>query len=474
MMINWRTLMLAGGLLSLAGFTSPERAPDTHPLLQKVAVSLSTTKTTSTGRRVVPTSYALDIVLQGPGQVRVEPSTLLCTQTCRVNVYNKNSKMKLVAREGAAAKFVGWAGACTSTTNTCEVTVSSSLSVTAKFIDAKDVNILNYGAVASATTNNQTAIQNAINDAAKKGVNVFVPAGAFGYSGVLNVNGPVKLYGLGDSSVLNALDPRNETIFIRGKGASVQLLKLTQAPNTVTRQDPFEAQRITVFNATDWTIDQVNIDSSAAAGIMMAGSSNGVISNSKVSNTLADSIHVTGGSSFITITKNVVNNSGDDGIAVVSYGHDALSHDVVATGNKITNNKWGRGMTVVGGSNVRYENNFVSNVPQWSCFLIAQEGAYNTHPGSNIVIKNNTVENCGGTGGHAGIFLIGDNKPNTNITVQNNLVLQTGSKPTISVVGQNSNVVLENNKVQGVAVYVQTPSQVTKNVAWTSGTVGMQ
>ncbi len=336
----------------------------------------------------------------------------------------------------------------------------------------KDLSIASFGAVASATVNNIVAIQNAIDAAAKQGVNVYVPTGTYGYSGVIQLSGPVRLYGFGEASVLHALDPYKETIFLKGKGATLQRLKLTVVANTVTRQNPYECQRVTVLSATNWTIDHVDIEGGSAAGIMMAGSSNGTVTNNRVSNTLADSIHVTGGSSFITITGNVVTNSGDDGIAVVSYGQDAQSHDVLASNNKISNNKWGRGMTVVGGYNVQYINNHVANVPQWSCFLIAQESSYNTYPGSNVTFQNNTAENCGGAGGHAGIFLIGDTKANTNINLVNNLVLQTDSKPTISIVGANANVVVNNNKVQGVAVSIQTPSQVTQNTPWVSGPVG--
>lgn len=363
-----------------------------------------------------------------------------------------------------------------SPTATPTVTPTPTPSAGAPTPSASDLNILDYGAVANAKTNNLNAIQKAINDAKNRGVNVYIPAGTFGYSGVINLPGPVHIFGAGPSSVLNALDALNETIMVTGNGASVSYLSLTIGWSGVSRQETYECQRITLRDtATNWMIDHVQINGGSAAGIMSDGGAHGVITRSIVQNTLADSIHMTGGSSDISVTYNEVINSGDDGIAVVSYKNDGvLTNNITATNNHVHNNKYGRGMTVVGGTNVTYMNNYVHDVPEVSCYYIAQESSFNSYPSSNVTVQNNTVQNCGGGGGdHGGILVWGDVAANDTIKVANNLVDQSSNKyPTISVTSLNKNVSLINNKTLGTAVYIQTTGQVIQNTPWTSGPVG--
>jgi hypothetical protein len=341
---------------------------------------------------------------------------------------------------------------------------------------ANDISITSYGAVASGTTNNLSAIQNAINAAKSRGVNVFIPAGTFGYSGVIQLPGPVKIYGTGATSILRALDAYNETIMVRGSGSSISYLKLTIGWNGVGRQDPYECQRITLLGATNWVVDHVIIDGGSAAGIMAdAGASQGKITNTLVQNTLADSIHMTGASNFIQINNNETNNSGDDGIAVVSYGTGAVVHDITASNNHIHNNKGGRGMTVVGGNNITYTNNYIHDMMNGaSCFYVAQESSYSTNIATNVTIQNSTVKNCGGMGGnHGGILVWGDVKANNNIKLVSNLVDQSAnSNPTIAITSLNTNVSLINNKTIGASVIIQSSSQVIQNTPYTSGTVG--
>ena len=72
---------------------------------------------------------------------------------------------------------------------------------------------------------------------------------------------------------LYALNPSREAIFMFGDGAEVSLLKLSGRKAT-TRQAAWEATRITLFGATNFVIDKVTIDGSAAAGIQTAKSTN--------------------------------------------------------------------------------------------------------------------------------------------------------------------------------------------------------
>jgi hypothetical protein len=79
-------------------------------------------------------------------------------------------------------------------------------------------------------------------------------------------------------------------------------------------------------------------------------------------------------------------------VAVVSYENDgALSRNVLVTGNALSGNTWGRGVSVVGGSNVTITANTVQGVQKAAGILVAQEDGYRTYSATNIVIANNVI-----------------------------------------------------------------------------------
>jgi hypothetical protein len=312
------------------------------------------------------------------------------------------------------------------------------------------INIVNYGAVADGVTDNYNAITAAIAAAQARGVAVFVPAGTFAYGNVLRLTS-VKMFGVGNASVLYALNWADESIFMYGSGTQVRQLALAGV-TAPARVAPWEATRITLFGATNFVIDHVTITSSAAAGIQTAMLTNhGIISNTSVSNTLADSIHMTGGASYIVVENNHVQNSGDDGIAVVSYLEDNTpTSNITAMNNEVQNNLNGRSMSVVGGSNVTYENNFLEDNAAAACLYFAQEGSWNTFGDTNVVGENNTLVSCGNPSiGHGAVMIVTTGSgTNSGIQLLNNDIEQDGNAG-VRVFGSNQNVTLTNNEVTG-------------------------
>ena len=114
-------------------------------------------------------------------------------------------------------------------------------------VENGSMKITDFGAVPDGTTDNIAAITNAIAAAKAKGVAVFVPAGTFAYGNLITLTG-VKLYGVGDTSILHALDWSRESIFMYGDGSEVRQLSLTGVP-APGRVAPWEATRITLFGA---------------------------------------------------------------------------------------------------------------------------------------------------------------------------------------------------------------------------------
>jgi hypothetical protein len=336
------------------------------------------------------------------------------------------------------------------------------------------VNITSYGAIGDGVTDNTAAILSAIAAAQSRGAAVFVPRGTFAYSTVLTLTG-VKMFGIGPQSILYALNSANESIFMYGNGPQVRQLQLTGV-TAPSRQAAWQATRITIFGATNFVIDNVTIQGSAAAGIQTAqGANYGIISNCTISNTLSDSIHITDQASFITVENNHVENSGDDGIAVVSYLTDGgFVHDVTATDNVVLNNLYGRTMSVVGGENILYENNELENNTGAACLYLAQEEGWNTFGLENVTAEYNTLVNCGNVAdGHGAIMLLTSTPGAENVGVQ--LIRNDIEQPILAgirVFGDNLNVVLDSNEVVGAVIALDVESPGVQVLPYVSGDVG--
>jgi parallel beta-helix repeat protein len=340
-------------------------------------------------------------------------------------------------------------------------------------VPPQGVNPMQLGAKCDGESDDAAAIKAAIGRAKASGQPVLLPAATCAYADVLTLDG-VKLIGRGDDSVLWALDPFRAAIFMRGTGAEVRNLKLTGVKPT-KRHPPWEGARIVPFGARRFVIDNVTIDGSTATGVQTAReATDGVISNNRISNTLGDGIHITGRASYITITGNVIHDTGDDGIAVVSYqGDKGLTHHITAVRNKVSNNKGGRSMSVVGGSDVLYEHNQLSNSGNYACLYLAQEDSWKTLPISNVIARNNTLSNCGSPStGHAAVMLFTDSSVNNGVQILRNDITQSGQAG-IRMFGKNNDVTIDGNRVSGARQALQLPSGF-KATPYSAGAVGAQ
>lgn len=312
---------------------------------------------------------------------------------------------------------------------------------------ANTVDITAFGAVANASTNNHDAIQKAIDAARASGKAVFVPAGTYGYSGTIALDG-VDLRGAGATSVLRALDVANESLILRGSGAGVHTIKLT-SPATTRLSTPWSGM-MWADHATSFDVGCVTVDGSSSVGIIAIGSSNGKVHDSVFKNTQADSIHMTGATHDMQVFHNRIENSGDDGVACVSYngvspGNGADSNyvrDVKAWDNVILDNKNGRAMSVVGGKRIEYWNNYLRGGPVGtSCLYLAQEGAYSTWEANGVFVHDNKVVTCGGKVHPASLLVFADDWANRDIRIVNNSFWSNrGGQGSIALQGTNVNV----------------------------------
>ena len=94
-----------------------------------------------TGARAVTALFSgaagqpLAIATSGEGSVRSSRGGINCGSSCSAVVAN-GSRVTLTATAGAGSRLVGWSGACSGSSRTCQLTMSSARAVVAAFADA--------------------------------------------------------------------------------------------------------------------------------------------------------------------------------------------------------------------------------------------------------------------------------------------------------------------------------------------------
>lgn len=307
------------------------------------------------------------------------------------------------------------------------------------------VSITSFGAVADGVTNNQAAIQKAFDYAAANGDAVYIPAGNFAYFGTLSADG-IAVFGAGTSSILTPLDVTNEALTLTGSGGSISNLQMDSS--AATRLTTYQSSMIWIDQAQNYTVQNVLINGSSCVGIFDAGGQDGLIQNNTVENTLADSITNTNGASNVTITANRVVNSGDDGISNVSYAGAPIVQGITIQGNTVIDNNWGRGISVVGGSNIQITGNYVDNNDLYSDIYIAAESQYDTLGVNNVTVSGNTLVDGGPNQGTVTVYNSQGSAYNiTGVTITGNQVVNPANNAFQFCGNGNETVALNKNSV---------------------------
>jgi len=287
------------------------------------------------------------------------------------------------------------------------------------------ISVRDHGAIPNDDQDDTAAIQAAIK-AAKSGQWVVFPPGRYIQSKSLVVTTPgVTLWGSG--ATLHANNAADQAIILKADGTRVYGFTLT-AVTEGRRSEPWTS-RISAYGpeATSGYIRGVVIqgnrivalDSSpgtalsngaSAAGILMVSVRDFTVADNLVERSLSDGIHVTGASQNGRILGNQVKETGDDMIAVVSYldktwrtkiaassswlastKETSRVRDILISGNRVSGQYWGRGISVVGGEAVTIKSNTISQSAMGAGILVAREESYGTHGVSNIWIEGNQI-----------------------------------------------------------------------------------
>jgi polygalacturonase len=283
--------------------------------------------------------------------------------------------------------------------------------------------------------------------ASRIGRRVLLPAGRFYHSGTLSIRG-IAVSGAGAATILEATALDEASVVVTGRGAALSNLKLVASATTRSQSDT--SSLVLVENARDFAISELTLQGSNSVGIFVADSANGNVSENVIQGTLADSIHITAGSSDVVIRDNAISLSGDDGISVVSYEKNGRPvRDVSILHNSVSDNRFARGISVVGGEHIEVADNFVRCTAGYAGIYVASESSYRTYSSAFVTVRNNTVQKCGGARvGHGGITIFSDYKGNDHVSVVGNDIFASPAVGILVLGGPNVDLALEKNTIR--------------------------
>lgn len=307
-------------------------------------------------------------------------------------------------------------------------------------------NVANYGATGTGVTDDTIAIQKTITaaKAACAGSVVYFPSGNYLYSATFTFDSIAVQGAASASTTLIAADSNNSALTLTGTNPAASGLTITTKTAPVARNTNPAGTGIHVYKANGFTISNIKINHIASAGILVRQSTGPAsggyaqIQNCEIMRTLADGINVTQVSSSIEIHDNYVHDTGDDFVGIVSYRGDlGICSTILVHNNTCERQTNGRGIGLVGGSNVEIYHNRVIN-SSGSGIYLASEANYDTYGVDGVKVYNNLIKNCPKAviAGHAGMTFSGRVNPAnstatdlwvTNVTVDDNTVMNSAT-----------------------------------------------
>ncbi len=285
-------------------------------------------------------------------------------------------------------------------------------------------------------------------DALKPGETLTLQPGVYQHSGVLKM----RVAGArinGDGATLQATSDPTSAVQILADNVAISNMILA-APLTGTRYTTADQTKLLVA-ANGVSVSDVTVTGSASAGISVVGATNFRLDRVTVRNSRADGIHITRGANNGQVNNAVTEWSGDDGIAVVSYGGEPSCHDIVINSPTVTGTTWGRGISVVGGQNISYRNISVTQSSAAGVYVATEGNPWNTGAVSKVDVTGGTVDGANTSTEviHGAVLVYSGNSKQSvrDVTISGLTIANTPTTAT-----RNVGILVEGGAVSGISL----------------------
>lgn len=255
------------------------------------------------------------------------------------------------------------------------------------------VSPMDYGAVGDGVADDTAALQAAL-DALVPGSMLWIPEGStFRHTDDLSVVGIDNIVITGGGTIAHDSDVTN-TCALRVENCNDVLVENLILTSTATTRRYGDEHRLFLRGCTRIDVRDITINGAAAGGLHFDDCHYFTADRISVSHSLADSVHCTHASSYGTISNITSDYSGDDGVAIVSYDQPGrtVCHHIDVSNVLVTNQIWGRGVSIVGGEDITMDNVFING----SCMAgvyIACESEFTTFGVARVRLTNFTLRN---------------------------------------------------------------------------------
>lgn len=255
------------------------------------------------------------------------------------------------------------------------------------------------------------AVQRALNAVPAGGTLLFATGKTYRHSDVLVDR--VAGSHLTGGGVLLASNEARSSFWISANNVLVDGGLTFRMGTTTQRWAAWEQTKLRLAGVIGTVLRGIKVEGSAAAGIFIDHSSNFLLEDVSVSNTRADGIHMTAGSHDGTVRRPTVTNSGDDGVAVVSYTSDGVvCNHITVESPVVRGTAWGRGLSVVGGEEVTYTNVNVDSSNAAAVYVADEGSPWYTYSSKNVSFLGGTLT-----------------RSNTNTSVDHGAILLYSANP---------------------------------------------
>jgi hypothetical protein len=344
------------------------------------------------------------------------------------------------------------------------------------------INPRDYGVIGDGVADDTAAIQ-ALFDSLTPGIVVQFPPGTYKHDKLVITN--KSRFTILAHSARFLAQTRTDRYF-RLIGCADFSIRGLDSSGSFTGQGGYPTRALSIEDSTRFEVEGCYLHDSEGPGILMQNSTHGRILGNLIVRSAKDGIHMTRGCRHISVVNNIIEQSGDDCIAVVSYNSDAAPcEDITITSNEAWHSL-SRGIVVVGGNNVSIAGNTIRE-PRNGGIYIAMEGptSYDTRRVSNVSITGNTIlgaNTYGQTLTYAAIHIVGNGagREVDGITISGNTIADSNWHGMLIGSGSagvyNVNVTgntVRNSGSTGIYVQVVTDIIISSNLTETSKTEGI-